>query len=179
MTPEGTKPQDTTLPMPKINGLTWRAPEKSDAPAIVALQDACCNVDRTSRLTDSEVLDRWTDPSLQTSTDALVGITSDGRIVASIWSYMPGGAESEQRLFGDENQIHPAFRTNEMRHFVLDWWEARGQQRLREDSNTLPARFYAHRFDHQEEDIAFLVSRGYEIVRYYHELGRDLSQPIE
>ncbi len=179
MTPDGPKAHDTKLPNPTIDGLTWRAPETSDASAIVALQDACCDVDRTYRITESEVLDRWTDPSLQTIADALVGIASDGRIVASIWSYMPGGAESEQPLFGDENQIHPAFRTNEMRDFVLGWWEARGRQRLAEDSISLPARFYAHRFDHQEKDIAFLVSRGYEIVRYYHELGRDLSQPIE
>jgi len=156
----------------------WRPPRKSDVPAIVALQDACCDVDREERLVESEVLDWWEDSSNDPAADALLGFDASGELVVSIWSLVPDGDESKQRIFGYQNQIHPRVRSETTFQFVLNWWEARGRQRLLERENTLPARFVQYRLADQEEQIHFLRSQGYEIARYFQELNRDLTEPI-
>jgi GNAT superfamily N-acetyltransferase len=172
-------PESILLPEPMFEGMLWRPPHKSDVPAIVALQDACCDVDRDERLVESEVLDWWADPSDDPAVDALLGFDASGDLVVSIWSLVPDGDRSTQRIHGYQNQVHPRVRSGTMYQFVLDWWEARGRQRMSEDRNPLPGKFVHYRVADQEDQIQFLTSHGYEIARYFHELNRDLSGPID
>jgi len=158
--------------------MLWRPPQKSDVAAIVALQDACCDVDRDERLVESEVLDWWEDSSDDPAVDALLGFDELGELVVSIWSLVPDGDESTQRILGYQNQVHPRVRSESMYQFVLEWWEARGRQRLYESQNTLPGKFVHYRIIDQDDQIHFLTTHGYEIARYFHELNRDLSDAI-
>ncbi len=169
---------DASLPAPSFEGVTWRAPLRSDAAAIVSLHTACFEVDDTYRIVESEVLERWDSPSTDPSIDALVGFDRDGTLVVSIWSIVPDSAESLWRAFGYENRIHPSLRSDEMRDVALRWWEARSRQRLEAIDDDLPNALQHFLYVQQQDDIDFLRSRGYEIVRYYHELGRDLSVPL-
>lgn len=170
--------ESVSLPMPNFDGMSWRSPEKSDASVIVALQDACCDVDLDQRLTEVEVLDWWADSSNDPTVDALLGFDASGQLVVSIWSLVPAGAETKQRIHGYQNQIHPSLRTDAMNEFVLDWWQARGCQRLSEIENALPAVFIHYRLADQLDEIEFLTSHGYEVARYFHDLIRDLAMPI-
>jgi len=170
--------ETVSLPEPLFERMSWRPPEKSDVPAIVALQGACCDVDRTERWDDSDVLDWWADSSNDQEADALLGFDTKGELVVSIWSRVPAGATSVQRIGGDQNQIHPRVRSDAMNQFVLDWWEARGRQRVFGDRFLLPAEYTFHRLVAQEDEIEFLTSRGYEVARHFHELIRDLADPI-
>jgi mycothiol synthase len=167
------------LPQPVFDAMVWRAPIESDAQAIVALHDACFEADATYRMVESEILEHWDSKSLDPSTDALVGFSDDGELVVVIWTILPDGAETKRRAYGHENRIHPAVRSEQMSGFVLAWWEARSRQRFAALADDLPRVLFQAPFSHLTDEIAFYVSQGYEVVRYFHELGRDLSLQIE
>lgn len=169
----------SALPSPGFDGMVWRAPIRSDAPAIAALHDACFEVDDTYRMVESEMLEHWDSLSLDPSTDALVGFSTDGELVVVIWTILPDGAKTKRRAYGYENRIHPAVRSEAMSDFVLAWWEARSRQRFAAIDDDLPRVLFQIPFAHLTEEIDFYVSRGYEVARYFHELGRDLTQPIQ
>lgn len=171
-------PPVLVLPSPKFDGMVWRAPIASDAPAIAALHDACFEVDATYRMVESEMLEHWDSTSLVPSTDALVGFASDGELVVVIWTILPDGAETKRRAYGYENRIHPAIRSEQMSDFVLTWWETRSRQRFAEVDDDLPRVLFQIPFAHLTDEIAFYTSRGYSVARYFHELGRDLSMPV-
>ena len=166
------------LPTDDTSGVRWRPPVKADVPAIVALQDACYDVDNTHRTTPSEILDHWGSQSVDPPVDALMGFTADGQLVATIWSIVSSGVRTKRRGFGYENRIHPEHRTDAIRDFALAWWEARCRQRFAEHDDELPRLLYQYVYQHLLSEIAYYESRGYEIVRHYHELGRDLRDPL-
>ena len=159
-------------------GITWRPPVQDDVPAIVALYDVCCDADGTYRAAPSEILDHWDSQSISPSTDALMGFTEEGTLVSAIWSIVPESVETLRRAFGYENRIHPEYRTEAMRDRSLDWWEVRSRQRLANHDDDLPRLLYQFVFAQQTAEIAYYESRGYEIVRYFHELGRSLAAPL-
>ena len=167
------------LPEPDFDRMVWRAPLESDAQAIAALHDACFEVDHTYRMVESEILEHWDSTSLDPSTDALVGFSSEGQLVVAIWTILPDGAETKHRAYGYQNRIHPSVRSEQMSDFVLAWWEARSGQRFATIDDDLPRVFFQDSYSHLTDEIDFFISRGYTIVRYFHELGRDLSVPIE
>lgn len=167
------------LPQPQFDGMVWRAPIESDALAIAALHDACFEVDATYRMVESEMLEHWDSTSLDPSTDALVGFSSDGELVVVIWTILPDGAETKRRAYGYENRIHPAVRSAQMSDFVLAWWETRSRQRFAAIDDDLPRVLFQIPFVHLTDEIAFYSSRGYDVARYFHELGRDLLKSIE
>ena len=169
----------TGLPVPPFDGMEWRPPLRSDARALAALHDACFEVDNTYRMVESEMLEFWESVSLDPSTDALVGFNDDGALVVGIWTILPDGAETKHRAYGYQNRIHPSVRSEQMSDFVLAWWEARSRQRFEAMDDDLPRVLFQDPYSHLTDEIGFFVSRGYEIARYFHELGRDLSMPRE
>jgi ribosomal protein S18 acetylase RimI-like enzyme len=163
---------------PPMDGLTWRPAERSDAGAIVVLQDSCFEVDNTYREVESEILDRFDDEDVDPSTDTLLAVADDGRVLVSIWGYTPLGAATKWRAFADI-EVHPDLRSDQLNEFALAWWEARSRQRLSERSDDLPKVLWHGVYEHQTDQIELLERNGYEIRRYYDELLRDLSQPID
>lgn len=144
--------------------------------AIVRLQDACFDVDRTYREVESEILERFDDVDVDPEMDSLIGVRDDGSVVASIWSYVPDSAETLWRAFADVHVL-PELRS-ELDEFTVDWWEARSRQRLAERSDDLPKVLWFGVYEHRVGQVALLQGKGYEIRRYYDELIRDLAEPI-
>ena len=167
------------LPVENPPGTNWRPPITDDVPAIVTLHDVCCDADNTHRAAPSEILDFWESSSITPSTDSLLGFANDGELVATIWSIVSPGAETKRRAFGYENRIHPEYRTDAVRDFALAWWEARSRQRFAEYHDELPRLLYQYVYQHETTEIEYYESRGYEIVRYFHELGRDLLGSLD
>lgn len=167
------------LPRPPANpDVTWRPPRKDDAAAIVALQDACFAVDGGFREVEAEILERWDSDFNDVEKDALIAIDDDGNVIATAWSYIPTIAVTRWRAFAD-NYVHPAYRTPEVLEFVLAWWEARSAHRFRDRDDDLERWLWHTVYDWQKDTIGFLEGHGYEPVRYFDELARDLSAHIE
>jgi ribosomal protein S18 acetylase RimI-like enzyme len=162
---------------PRIDGVTFRHASEIDSPAIVALQDACYEVDRTYREVESEILDRFDNPGIDPEVDSLLIVDRDGALIASVWSILPA-ASTWWRAFG-EVHVHPQHRIEPWLSFTQEWWEARSRQRLAAIDDDLDRVLWMSVYEHETERIAFLESRGYEVRRYYDELLRDLSAPIE
>ena len=162
---------------PLLPGITWRHALTYDAPAIVVLQDACFEVDGGYREVESEILDRWESDFSSVSEDSLVAVKENGDIVAVAWAYVPSIATTKWRAFHD-NYIHPDYRSTEVPEFVFRWWEARCGQRFASKDDQLPRYLWSVVYDWQLEKIEFLESHGYEAMRYFDELARDLDDAI-
>lgn len=162
---------------PDIPGVHWRPPHKSDAAGIVALQDACFEVDGGYREVESEIIDRWESDYCDPDEDALIAVADSGAVIATSWSYIPTIAVTKWRAFED-NWVHPRHRGHSLEEFVLQWWEARSTQRFLDRQDAHERWLWQGVYDWQREKITFLESRGYEARRYFDELGRDLALPI-
>jgi mycothiol synthase len=163
---------------PLLGGITWRSARVDDAGAIIALQDACFEVDGGFREVESEILDRWKTDQCNVERDSLVAVRADRSIVAVVWAYVPSIAATKWRGFHD-NYVHPDYRLTELQEFVLHWWEARCRQRLESKDDGLPRYLWIVVYDWQLDRVEFLESRGYSARRYFDELARDLNDPIE
>lgn len=163
---------------PTLEGATFRHAVESDAAAILALQDACFEVDRTFRESESEILARFDDPGIDPPMDSLLAVAANGDVIASVWSILPTSAATMWRAFG-EIHVHPDHRREPLVTFAQQWWESRSRQRLTLLDDELDKVLWMSVYEHEIQRIAFLEDRGYTIRRYYDELIRDLSQPIE
>lgn len=167
----------THLPkMPSWPGVIWRPATSDDASRIVELQDACFEVDDTYREVESEIKERFTDPEINPSTDSMLGVLEDGRIISSTWAYIASSAETKWRAFA-ELHVHPDWRDRGLGP-ALEWWEARTLQRLAEKDDDLPRGFWLGAYIQEEQWISLLQGRGYEIQRYYDELVLDLADGV-
>ncbi len=161
-----------------MEGVTWRPARLDDAGAIVALQDACFELDGGWREVESEIADRWESDYCSVQEDSLVAVKDDGSIVAVVWAYVPSIATSKWHAYHD-NYVHPNYRSTELPEFVIDWWEARCRQRLESKNDGLPRYLWSVVYEEQLEKIESLESHGYEAMRYFDELARDLSDDID
>lgn len=162
---------------PTLPGVTWRPATKADAAAIVALQDACFEVDDGYREVESEILDRWKSDYCVVGEDSLLAVTGDGEVIATAWSYVPTIAVTKWRAF-DDNYVHPEYRSRELDEFVLEWWEARSRQRFAEKDDGFDQWLWQGVYDWQTDKIEFLESHGFSPKRYFDELSRDLSEAV-
>jgi mycothiol synthase len=169
-------------PPPAIAGVTWRSAVLSDAPAIADLQEACFAVDGGYQETASEIGERFESPMADVGGDSLVGVTRSGAVLASLWSYLVPKPTEVWSVY-DDNYVHPAHRTEGLRAFALDWWQARGLERVvaeevGEGVASLPIRFHQQVYPIQLEHIEDIARLGFEPWLYVDELRRDLTQPI-
>lgn len=149
-------PQPPTLP-----GIVWRPARREDAGGIVALQDSVFEMDGGWREVESEILDRWESDYCDVEADSLVAVDEAGRVIVSVWSYVPSIAATKWRAFHD-NYVHPDHRTPVIREFVLQWWEMRCRQRFASMVDGLPQSLWRDAFDWQTDKIEFLEDHGYE-----------------
>lgn len=159
-------------------GLTWRPAEPSDAPSIVALQDACFEVDGGYREVEDEILERFDSPMLDPTGDTLLGVDADGAVVVSIWNYMNPEPDAMWKVY-DDTYVRPDYRSTQVRDAVLEWWMQRARTRVSASDRKLPIEFHQHVYpESQQEEIAFLEDRGFTPAIYFDELRRDLSVEI-
>jgi ribosomal protein S18 acetylase RimI-like enzyme len=162
---------------PPVDGIVWRPATVDDVDAIVALQDACFRVDDGYREVAAEVVKRFEDPMADPTTDSLLGVTADGLLAASIWSWVVPEPVDSWKVY-DDNYVHPDDRTDQLLEFVLSWWMERSLERIRDDGTKLPVVFHQHLYPNQRDHIARVEALGFRPASYFDELRRDLSDPI-
>jgi len=168
----------SSLSTSQLENYTIRPPRLEDAPEILELY---IRMDRADSLSWAgnlqEVKDDFSDPGANAETDALLVIAPDGRIAGLGWVFLNQEAARERRAFL-WGVVHPDHRQRGLGHTVLNWLEARGNQRLGEYQEDLPHFLVANSADYNLDRTVLYEQHGFEQKRFYFRMRRDLSQPI-
>ena len=168
-----------TLPQPPhLPGMTWRAGSIADAPAFHRFQlaiDATDDRHWAGTLVETEQM--FSDPDSHPPTDTLLAFTGDGEIIAFAWAFTPRLAETEWRSFLRGN-VHPQYRRRGLGSFILGWLEVRGRQILAERPGDKPRLLRTYCQDSEYDRKVLFAQHGFQSIRYFFEMTRDLSQPI-
>ena len=121
--------------------------------------------------------DPWCDPE----TDTRVAVLADGSVAGYVRVMVNPEPVGAVRAYLDDD-IHPAHRNQGLEEALLDWLEARASERLRAmaaanpDHRPLVMRLGC--WDTEHDRIARYERRGFQPVRYFYRMRRDLRQPI-
>ena len=172
-------PETLELPaLPALSEFEFRALRGDDVPALFELLlaiEQADNRDLVQTLADleREFNDPWSNPEI----DALAAFTPEGQLVGLARTFQNSQPEAEVRCWL-MLEVHPAQRATGLEDVLLDWAEERGRQRLLlaggDASRVL--RFGVQ--DTQTKRQAQLEERGFNIVRYFYRMQRDLNEPI-
>lgn len=158
--------------------LTWRAATKEDIPALFELWRAAGAVDHpTSLVMLDELEEEFDDDDFDPALDSVIAVDSLGRVVAFGSATVKSAHETVVWVALD-GTVHPERRGEGIGSSVLRWQEQRGLQHLAESDECLPAWLASSAEEHAVWTIELFHRNGYESVRWWHELERDLAQPI-
>jgi mycothiol synthase len=164
-----------SLPVPTAGGLAWRAAVPADAPALLELQNAILAAEGAPyRLSLAEVEESFGSPMRDDAADTLVGIDADGvpRAFGSVGA--PPGDTTLVRTYL-EGGVHPNRQGEGIGRELLAWQVARARQVLAGSGKDAPARIMGFAEDDAPESRHHLFTRaGFDALRFYHELLRDL-----
>lgn len=163
---------------PLLSEFEFRSLRREDVPALYDMLLAVERADDRDLVQALEDLQReFDDPWSNAETDALLALTSAGQPVGLARTFQNPQPENEVRCYLSV-EVHPAQRASGLENELLDWAEERGRQRV-----VLATSEAAHvlRFsirDTQTKQQAQLKQRGFNSVRYFYRMQRDLSEPI-
>jgi mycothiol synthase len=171
-------PKSQTLLDAAPGGYTWRPACREDAFELNRLLLDIESIDQREWVdTVDDRLRDFDDPGIQIETDTLLAITSDGRIAASAWVFSPSEADQEYVAFL-WGEIHPEHRQHGLGTFILNWMEQRGREIL----NTRPTGLHHYLKIQARENlidrVQLIQSHGFEPVRSFYRMRRDLSEPF-
>jgi GNAT superfamily N-acetyltransferase len=174
-----------TLPAPTAGGLTWRAWTRQDVPALAELMRTVQEADgRNWFSSPGGVAELFDAPMFDAATDTLVGLDADGamRAYAIVERYPTDGVTLlRSSVFGG---VHPSHRGQGIGTELFAWATGRARQALAASGTDerlagLPGRISAHLEDTDPAERRDLLrASGFEPVRYYANLLRDLSAPV-
>jgi mycothiol synthase len=171
----------STLELPALPALPefeFRALRHDDVPAQYDLLVAVEQADDRMLVQTLEDLQReFDDPWSIGETDSIAAFTPDGQLAGFARTFQNPQPEDEARCFL-QVEVHPAQRTNGLEDALLDWSEERGRQRLAQASSAVTRVLRAGQQDTQTVRRAQLDRRGFDIVRYFYRMQRDLREPI-
>jgi mycothiol synthase len=159
-------------------GYIWRPARIVDAAAIHRMLQAVDMADGTELAGVLEDVERnFQDSWTQAEKDSVLGMLPDGTVVAMGWVFM--NPEEEQvntaYLWLD---VHPDYREEGLDDVVLSWLEARGEQRLYSKPADRQSVLRSDCPELQHGRIALLERNGFQPVRYFFEMRRDVSLEI-
>ena len=176
---------DTTLTPPPAAAAdyTWRPATHADLPAIHALlvtTAAAIDDPRVPTLEDyiREFDDPWCDPA----TSTCLVLAPDGSVAALARVIANPEPQEEARAFL-EDEVHPDHQPA-LYAAVLGWLVEHGSQRLKTIAAAQPGGFAGPlvlrlgAFDNIPGRAARYARHGFQPVRYFYRMRRDLSQPI-
>jgi mycothiol synthase len=161
---------------------SFRPARRDDLPAVQQLLEAIAALHPDSFAPTLEDLRTdFVDPWFAPETDSRVAVSSDGVVVAYVRIMANPQPEDAARAHMDD-YFHPAHRDRGLEEPLLDWLEARCARRLREIAAANPG----HRplimllgcWDTEHDSIARFERRGFQPVRYFYRMRRDLGDPI-
>jgi len=170
---------DIRLPAsPDLPGYTWRPIRREDVPAMYQMLLAVEKADdRHIVNTLEDAVREFDDPWSDAETDSWMVMAPDGRVAAFARTFLNPQAEEENRCFL-WIEIHPDHRGDGLDDFMLGWAKARARQRLGAVRNDLPRVIRTGTQDTLVDRIALLERRGFQPVRYFYRMRRDLREPI-
>lgn len=172
------KPRESTLPKPEIPGYSWRPVRREDAEGINKLLLAAEAVDQRGWQDTMEERQRdFEDPRSDYRRDAILAFAEDGELASLGWVFtMEAPNEWVSFLWGE---VHPQHRGRGLGKATLRWMEARAQQVLLEKPADVPRVMRTGVPDWDENRIKLHEQEGFEAVRAFYRMYRDLSTPVD
>lgn len=161
-----------------MSTLTWHPLRYEDLPAVHALLVAAAAADdhdHVDPLADlqEQFDDAWSDPAV----DARVGVTAAGALAAFARCFCNPEPSGEPHAFLDY-EVHPEWRGRGLEAGELDWLEARGTARLQAWPASRTPQLRLAFENRQTERQALALARGYQPLRYFYHMRRDLGAPL-
>ncbi|WP_345761909.1 GNAT family N-acetyltransferase [Diaminobutyricibacter sp. McL0608] len=157
----------------------WRPATFDDVDSVLPLMQAIDSADHPNYvLTREELEEEFGYSFVDLATDSLIGFTADGVPVALGLVVMPPLQETLVRcfLYGG---VHPNHRGRGIGRELLVWQRTRAEQRFAASDKRLPAWTMASADARAPQSERLLRHAGFEAVRYFAGLERDLADPIE
>ncbi|MBP1704793.1 MAG: family N-acetyltransferase [Chloroflexi bacterium] len=165
-------------PLPSIAGLSWRPMVEEDAPALARLSEAGRVADGGTEVTTEETARRdLTNPHAPMATNSACLAADDGELAAFgvVHERLEGSRARHVFLWG---LTHPAQRGRGIGAAMLGWAEARGREILATQPPDLPRLLETFREEAVTDAIELHLRFGFRPVRWYHDMRRDLREPI-
>ena len=162
-----------------LNEYTWRPANIVDAPAIFEMRLACDEADKTDHAGTLDNLKReFEDPWIgDVEHDTILVLAPDGKVAGSGFVFA-NPEPSEQRRAFLWFSVHPDHRPAGLENQVLAWLEARGSVVVRAMKGDLPCVLHTGSQDTLHARMALCEARGYQVIRNFYRMQRDLHQPI-
>jgi ribosomal protein S18 acetylase RimI-like enzyme len=161
---------------PEFSPYTFRTATPDDVQAIHDLSVLCDVHDQrfwTGILDDT--LQQFNDPDITPATDILLAHTPEGQLVGKIWAF-PRTKANRVFLWPE---IHPDHRSSGLADILMDWALARANDILARFDASRPRSIRSSTPAHDAWRIDLLKRHDLQPIRYFFEMRRDLSQPID
>ncbi|RDV43748.1 GNAT family N-acetyltransferase [Leifsonia sp. ku-ls] len=156
----------------------WRPVTMEDVDAVLEVVRAIDAADHPNYLTTREELEEELGYSfLDREADTLLAVTADDRIAAVGIVLEPPRQETLVREFMNGG-VHPDFRGRGIGRELLAWQRARGEQKLAASDKSLPGWLVGYADVRASDRRRLLEAGGFEVVRYFQTMERDLAEPI-
>lgn len=159
-----------------IAGLSWRALQTADAPALHALLRVVEVADDQPYVTTlHEVEQQVADPNVDLASDTLAGWAADGSLIC--FGAARGRKQALRRRYvWLDGHVHPDWRRRGVGSAVLGWTEDRGRQRLAAAPSDVPAFLEAWAEERLLDRRALFEKHGLAPIRWYIEMRRPLDE---
>ncbi|MDH6238002.1 GNAT family N-acetyltransferase [Cryobacterium sp. CG_9.6] len=156
----------------------WRPATESDIDGIWQLREAMGRLDHPNYLTTrGAIAADFGYSHVSAERDSLVGLDSDGRIVANGMVLCPPRQETLVRsiLIGG---VHPELRARGIGRQLLAWQVGRAKQQLAASTKRLPGWIFAYADERAPQSARLFDRGGLGLARYFLSLERPLTEPI-
>jgi len=156
----------------------WRPASMDDVDAVHAVFHAIDTADHPNYLTNREQVEEELGYSfIDLEQDTLLAVTADGHIAAVGIVMEPPRQETLVREFMNGG-VHPDFRGRGIGRELLAWQRTRGEQKLAASDKRLPGWLVGYADVRAPGRQRLLEAGGFEVVRYFQTMERDLADPI-
>ncbi|MCU1440796.1 MAG: acetyltransferase [Rhodoglobus sp.] len=161
------------------DGLRWRAATMDDLEAILDFEREIAAADHPHyTVTREDVANDFEHSYVDLADDTTVVLDDEDRVVAWGQCILSPGQESLVRSIF-VGGVRPSQRGRGIGRRLLRWQEQRGLQQLASSDKTLPGWLVSYCDERATSARSMMERFGFEVVRYFLELHRDLSQPIK
>ncbi len=165
-------------PVESLPGAAWRPLGLGDIDAYVRLQEAARVADGGEEVTTAEVArHELTDPNCPVATNTLALALADGTLAASIMVHERLQGLDSRRIFL-WGTTHPELRRRGIGRAALAWGVARADEILAGQPATLLRVVEAFKEERLADAVALHEGAGFQAVRWYFDMRRDLGEPI-